>query len=575
MPTSRACASCAGRACSPTPAWSSRGAGADGDCTTRAAGTLGTLQLSIQDVIGYVKYMHRNYHVDVVVRGRGAGHVRTSLPAAASMSLAELAARSRSAGTATWCARSPSAAWPARRSRSGSSSAASVGAGTHLPPARPARRPPLAQAWASGAAAVAAVTAIAAALRLASFGTSPPNPFYDAAVRSMGLSWHNFFFGAFEPGGQVVDRQGRRSTCGCRSRASSSSASARRRDAPARGRWRDRSRSPLLYDLVRRLFGPTAGLAAAAALAVLPVAVLTARSDTMDSVMMALDVLAAWLVVVRRADRRSAWPLVAAGAVIGPRLQRQAVRGARRPAGARAARAARRRRCPWRRRAPRAGRRPGARSSSSALAWIDGRLADAAGARPWPIGSTNGSIWNVVFVFNGIDRLRAPRVRGRARARPAGRRCASSRRRATTTPSLVGTTLLAALVFGVIALRRRGGRAPARASTSACRSPAPPSSGLWLIVGVAALSNMQRLQPRYLEAVDPGHRGHAGRRRRLAGRPGAQRRAPRRSASPRARPSSRSWRARSSHPPGWATTAALAAAAGTLTCALSARRAGA
>ncbi|MGZ4271579.1 MAG: hypothetical protein ACXVSX_20530, partial [Solirubrobacteraceae bacterium] len=48
---------------------------------------LGTLQLCIQDVIGYVKYLHRNVHVDVVVRGHGAGHVRTSLPAAASMTL--------------------------------------------------------------------------------------------------------------------------------------------------------------------------------------------------------------------------------------------------------------------------------------------------------------------------------------------------------------------------------------------------------------------------------------------------------------------------------------------------------
>ena len=73
---------------------------------------------------------------------------------------------------------------------------------------------------------------------------------------------------------------------------------------------------PLLYDLVRRLFGPVAGLGAAAALAVLPAAILTAHSDTMDSVMMALDVLAAWLVVVG-AQRRSAWPVVAAGAVVG------------------------------------------------------------------------------------------------------------------------------------------------------------------------------------------------------------------------------------------------------------------
>jgi hypothetical protein len=43
---------------------------------------LGTLQLSIQDVIGYVKYLRRNVHVDVVVRGHGSAHVRTSLPGA-------------------------------------------------------------------------------------------------------------------------------------------------------------------------------------------------------------------------------------------------------------------------------------------------------------------------------------------------------------------------------------------------------------------------------------------------------------------------------------------------------------
>src|SRR5262249_31998160 len=73
---------------------------------------------------------------------------------------------------------------------------------------------------------------------------------------------------------------------------------------------------PLLYDLVRRLFGRRAGLCAAAALAVLPAAILTAHSDTMDSLMMLFDVLAAWLVVVG-AQKRSVWPVVAAGAVLG------------------------------------------------------------------------------------------------------------------------------------------------------------------------------------------------------------------------------------------------------------------
>jgi hypothetical protein len=56
--------------------------------------SLATLQVSIQDVIGFVRYMHRNYPVDVVVRGRGAAHVRTSLPAAGDAHLP-------SSGTAT------------------------------------------------------------------------------------------------------------------------------------------------------------------------------------------------------------------------------------------------------------------------------------------------------------------------------------------------------------------------------------------------------------------------------------------------------------------------------------------
>jgi hypothetical protein len=42
-----------------------------------------TLQISIQDEIGFVKFTYRNDHVWAVVRGRGPAHVRTLLPAAA------------------------------------------------------------------------------------------------------------------------------------------------------------------------------------------------------------------------------------------------------------------------------------------------------------------------------------------------------------------------------------------------------------------------------------------------------------------------------------------------------------
>jgi len=50
----------------------------------------------------------------------------------------------------------------------------------------------------------AAIVALAAALRLWAIGLDSPDPFYDAAVRSMGLSWHNFFFGALDPSGRLA-----------------------------------------------------------------------------------------------------------------------------------------------------------------------------------------------------------------------------------------------------------------------------------------------------------------------------------------------------------------------------------
>ena len=72
----------------------------------------------------------------------------------------------------------------------------------------------------------------------------------------------------------------------------------------------------LLYDLVRRGFGRWAGLAAAAALAVLPTSVLTSRSDTMDVVMSALLLAAFWVIVAAPPLRRPL-AVVAAGALAG------------------------------------------------------------------------------------------------------------------------------------------------------------------------------------------------------------------------------------------------------------------
>ncbi len=422
------------------------------------------------------------------------------------------------------------------------------------------RAPPTARTRV-GSGAVLAITAVAAALRLASFAHVPPNPYYDAAVRSMGQSWHNFFYGAFEPSGRIsIDKIPVDLWLQVASAKlfGFSSTAARLPEALA-----GILAVVVLYDLVRRLFGRTAGLGAAGALAVLPVAVLTARSDTMDSAMMALDVAAAWL-VVWGAQTRRAWPIVAAGAVMGLSFNVKLFEGlVILPALALLAVLAGD--LSWRRRA---AAMAGGLAAFAAVggAWMTIASLRPLSARPWPIGSTDGSVWNVVFGFNGIDRLRSTASAAALKLDPPG-----PLRFLSTTghdyASLVGTTLLAALIFGAIALAVAAVERPAR------RRPAVAGAaffGLWLVVGVAALSGMQRFQPRYLEAVDPAIAATLG---ISVGWLAARARHGGAAAFAVAGGAGIVTVAASTlvHPPGWATTAALAGAAGALTCAASAR----
>jgi 4-amino-4-deoxy-L-arabinose transferase-like glycosyltransferase len=347
------------------------------------------------------------------------------------------------------------------------------------------------------------ITALAAGLRLWSFADVPANPFYDAAVRSMSQSWHNFFYGAFEPSGQVsidkipVDLWLQVAS----TKLFGYNSTALRLPELLAGVLA----VPLLYDLVRRVFGRPAGLAAATALAVLPLSVLTARSDTMDAVMMLLDVLAGWL-VVRGTQRRRAWPIVAAGAVMGlafnvklfeslivlPALGLLALLAGDLPLRRRAVALA------------------GGLVAfiGVGLAWVIVASQAPLGARPWPIGSTNGGVWNVVFRFNGLDRLRGSATpRALALDPPGAVRLFGGGARDYA--SIIGTTLLGALVFGALALiaaavfRRRAGRTRLELANAIFL-------GSWLILGVALMSHMQRLQPRYLEAVTPAVAGVLG-----------------------------------------------------------------
>ncbi len=163
----------------------------------------------------------------------------------------------------------------------------------------------------------------------------------------------------------------------------------------------------LLYVPVRRVFGVGAGLGAALALAVMPIEVITARSDTMDAVMMLLLVVAL-LCIVRACESGSTGWLLAAAAALGvafdvklleslvalPGLGLIALLGFRR---ARAVGVLRGRALPL----------AGATAVfvAVALSWLTATLAFPAHDRPYAIGSTNGSAWNAAFVFNGLDRI--------------------------------------------------------------------------------------------------------------------------------------------------------------------------
>ncbi len=120
------------------------------------------------------------------------------------------------------------------------------------------------------------------------------NLYYAAGIKSMLMSWHNFFFVSSDPGGFISI------------------------DKPPLAFWLQVGSAklfglspwsvmlpqalagvcsvPLLAHLVRRTFGPVAGLLAAITLAVTPISVVTNRNMTMDSLLVFVLLLAAWAI---------------------------------------------------------------------------------------------------------------------------------------------------------------------------------------------------------------------------------------------------------------------------------------
>src|ERR687886_1158479 len=160
-------------------------------------------------------------------------------------------------------------------------------------------------------AAVLLLSAFLNLFRLTNAGYG--NTYYAAAVKDMLTSWHNFFFVSFDAGFVTVDK-------------------------PPLGLWIQAASAylfgfdgvslllpealagvlsvALLYQLVRRVFGPVAGLVAALALAVTPVAVAVEHTNNSDGLLVLTVLIGAWAVIRAVETGRLRWLLVGV-AVVG------------------------------------------------------------------------------------------------------------------------------------------------------------------------------------------------------------------------------------------------------------------
>lgn len=226
------------------------------------------------------------------------------------------------------------------------------------------------------------------------------NLYYAATVKSMLTSWHNFFFASYDPGGFVSV------------------------DKPPLGLWIQAISAKLfgfhgwslllpqvlagilsvalLYHLVRRVFGPVAGLLAALALALTPINVATNRNNTMDSLLVLALLVAAWAVIRAVETGRLRWLLLCAFMVgVGfniKMLQAYLVLPAFYLLYLLAARLR------WWRRVLNLGLATVVLLVVS-LSWAVAVELTPADKRPYVGGSSNNSVLNLIFGYNGLSRL--------------------------------------------------------------------------------------------------------------------------------------------------------------------------
>jgi 4-amino-4-deoxy-L-arabinose transferase-like glycosyltransferase len=245
------------------------------------------------------------------------------------------------------------------------------------------------------------VLAIAALLNLWGLSINGwANTFYSAAVRSMTTSWHGFLFASLDKTGLMTV------------------------DKPPLALWVQAlsarifgvnslsilvpealmgiAAAGLTYDLVRRRFGRPAGFAAGIALALTPMTVAISRHNNPDQLLILCCVAALWFTVRALEDGRTKW-LVWAGVCVGLGFEtKMAVALFIVPGIALA--------YLWI--APR-GRLTALRQLTLGgiamavvgLAWPLLVTLTPAADRPWISGTSDNSIWSLIFNYNGVGRV--------------------------------------------------------------------------------------------------------------------------------------------------------------------------
>lgn len=138
------------------------------------------------------------------------------------------------------------------------------------------------------------------------------NQYYSATVKSMMSSWHNFFFASFDPGGYVTV------------------------DKPALGLWLQTLSAKIfgfqgwslilpealstvisvavVYHIVKRFFGKTAGLLSALFLSLTPILIAVSRTNNLDASLVMVLLFAAWSLIV--AAEKGSFKLLALSVVL-------------------------------------------------------------------------------------------------------------------------------------------------------------------------------------------------------------------------------------------------------------------